>query len=249
MIFISGAVLEFNYKKISGYTAYYSFELKRLIRLYPAFWMSLLLGLIIDMVLTLPIAVDIIKNNVFDILFEYTGFYVVLGRGPGFINLMGWFIAAIVCLYFMFPYLSKIVKKYQLTALAAIMGITYISRYLLYVNNGIVPDLMWRWFPLCNMFEFCLGIYVVQKSLYPDNQMNHPFIHHLAELSFYVFLFHTVIITAVSPIMPHEGSALLGYTAYVCLMGSILFFSWIAMILDTKVQAWIRQKPAFRSVF
>jgi peptidoglycan/LPS O-acetylase OafA/YrhL len=248
MIFVSGAVLEYNHKKIGDFLAYYKFLIKRFIRIYPAFWMSLVLGLAIDILLTLPIAETIIKNNFPRIIFEYTGFYVILGKGPGFINIMGWFIATIVCLYIFFPCLSKLIKKYQLAALFTIMCISFTSRYFLYVNSGMVPDLLWRWFPLCNMFEFCLGIYVMQNNIYPKNSKNHFFIHQVAELSFYVFLFHVIINTVISPYMPTTGTTIVGYLAYFGPMGVILLVCWIAMILDNKIHQKIRQSQKL-SVF
>jgi peptidoglycan/LPS O-acetylase OafA/YrhL len=121
LIFVSGAVLEYNYKGIERFSEYVKFLCKRFIRLYPAFWMSLIFSIILA-ILIFPAVLK--TTSLFDFLFEFTGFYVVLGKGPGNLNFMGWFIAAIVSLYILFPYLSKIVKKYHLTAIVLFLVIS-----------------------------------------------------------------------------------------------------------------------------
>jgi peptidoglycan/LPS O-acetylase OafA/YrhL len=152
LIFVSGAVLEYNYKRIEGYWEYLKFLFKRCIRIYPAFWLSLLFGLFLNIALTSSAAGEIIKNNLFYIIFEYTGFFVILGQGPGFINTMGWFIGTILLLYLLFPWLSGFVRKYQLIAITALLIVTYSSRWLFFTYDAMLPSLLWRWFPLCNLF-------------------------------------------------------------------------------------------------
>ena len=184
MILISGAVLEYNYQGLEKLHGYLQFLFRRFIRLYPAFWMSLILGLI-----AFP---AVWQNNLPSLLFEFTGFFVVLGQGSGNINNMGWFIATIVSLYILFPWFSKIIWKY---GLGALVGFCLMSWGLRYFTYNIVPlDLFWRWFPLCNAFEFCLGIYIVQTGLYPKKANTSAVIKELSDLSYYVFLFHTMVI-------------------------------------------------------
>jgi peptidoglycan/LPS O-acetylase OafA/YrhL len=255
LIFVSGAVLQLNYSRVDKAFRYSIFVVKRAVRLYPAFWLSLIFGLAINIILSLSIAVDILSANLFPILFEYTGFYVILGRGPGFINEMGWFIAAILCLYLLYPYLAGLVQKYRLAAVAACLLITLVSRSLLLTYSASFPDLLWRWLPICNLFEFVLGMYIVQVNWYPKNEVDYPLIHELAELSFYVFLFHGIVITTIrlpfaiftdtyeffTHILPGNQDA--GIILLYCFMTAVVLgISYLALLADRRIQRFIRQR-------
>jgi len=248
MIFVSGAVLEYNYQSISRVSEYLQFIFKRFIRLYPAFWMSLILGIILVPALFF--------GNPLGVLFEFTGFYIVLGKGSGIVNSMGWFIATIFCLYLLYPALTNIVRKYHLWALAVMCIISWGLRSLVLSNNLIPMDLFWRWFPLFNVFEFCLGIYIVQRTWYPVKENTYPIIRRLADLSFYAFLFHVIVIRVffpqpadiLQPLIAFDHAIALnnlaiGYTLYyVQMLAAIIIISWIVMILDNRIQHWIMRQ-------
>jgi peptidoglycan/LPS O-acetylase OafA/YrhL len=261
MIFISGAVLEYNYQGINRFWNYSGFLFKRFIRLYPAFWMSLLFGLLLNVILTLPVAAEVIKNNFFAIVFEYTGFYVILGNGPGFINNMGWFIAAIVCLYFLYPYLTEFIREYRITAILVLLVITFAIRSFLLTNSGMIPKVFPLWFPVCNLFEFGLGIYLIQADWYPKTVNTSRVIRKLSDLSFYVFVFHTVVLAPLLVVMKTNadlshavnllvsGQSDLQLTMYYILaMCLVLVASWTAMIIDDHVQQKIQNTGYAKSV-
>lgn len=252
MILVSGAVLEYNYRGIERVSEYLAFIVKRFIRLYPAFWMSLILGILL--------APTVLQNNIWGILFEFTGFFMILGQGPGTINMMGWFIGTIFLLYIIFPYLSKAVKRYELTSLAVFFIVTYASRYYCVINSASL-NLLWRWMPICNLFEFCLGIYLVQKKLYPKSTGDYPVIRTLSELSFYVFLFHVIVMNAfIAFSQSHQQlyyleqtvgitSEPIGYLIwYILTIGIILLVSWIAMMIDSRVQQVILDNPHVKRI-
>jgi len=246
MILVSGAVLEYNYRGLERMSEYSSFLFRRLIRLYPAFWMSLVLGIIL-----FP---AVLQQNIGTVLFEFTGFFVVLGQGPGNINIMGWFIAAIVCLYILYPWLSRFIKKYQLWGLAGLCLLSWGARSLVLMYNLIPLDSFWRWFPIFNAFEFCLGIYLVQSGMYPKKENTYPIIHTLADLSFYVFILHVVInndlfgldMYMLSPLISADMAIAMGNQLVVDglywleAMGTILIVSYIVMRIDNRFQRWIR---------
>ncbi len=254
LILVSGAVLEYNYQQITGFVNYTRFQFRRFVRLYPAFWMSLVFGLLVNILLTSSGALQIIRENIFYILFEYTGFFIILGKGPGFINIMGWFIATIVCLYLLFPYLSDLIRRYRLPAILGLMVISFGSRSLFYSYSSVLPDAFWMWFPLCNVFEFGLGIYLIQNSLYPKNDQEYPLIHEIAELSYYVFLFHVIIIQVFhTPTwfstwfsgaveQQFQGLPVLGYTIwYLAVEVMVIIVSVAAMAADRSVQRLLRR--------
>jgi peptidoglycan/LPS O-acetylase OafA/YrhL len=252
LIFVSGAVIEYHYKGIEHFSEYIKFLFKRCIRLYPAFWMSLIFG-----ILLFPI---VLKAGIFDVFFEFTGFYVILGKGPGNINIMGWFIAAIMSLYLLFPFISKIVKKYQFYSIVVFLLISFSCRFFLLTYNVVPLEFFFRWFPLCNLFEFGLGIYIVQNKLYPQNMTNHPTIHQLSDLSYYVFLFHWIVLCIFSytvnnfqlfyicEILGLNFPNMLAYLCDYCfMMATILIVSWVAMALDKKIQQRILSLDAVRN--
>jgi len=237
MIFVSGAVLQYRYKKIRKFSEYKIFLFKRFIRLYPAFWISLLFG-----ILLFP---AVLQAGFFSLILEFTGFYSFLGWGVDIINPMGWFIGTIFVLYLIFPVLSEATEKYGIKALIAFMIVSYVTRIIFLVVNPLQMDLLYRWFPLCNIFEFSLGILIVQNGWFPRNIREYPIISKLAELSFFVFLFHVMIIYAF---MKFEFPAqnlmeyYIGVTILTLIFGAtMLFVAWLAMLIDKKIQTAIIQ--------
>ncbi|MDO9549870.1 MAG: acyltransferase family protein [Methanoregula sp.] len=245
MIFVSGAVLEYNYQGLERFHGYMQFLFRRFIRLYPAFWMSLIFGLIL-----IP---AVWQNSIPSLLFEFTGFYVILGLGPGNINIMGWFIATIVSLYIFFPWFSKIMRKYGTKALIGFCFLSWGLRFILLTYNPVPIDLFWRWFPLCNAFEFCLGIYIIQTGLYPKTVNTSRVIKELSDLSYYVFIFHVLVIYAfmnylviwLRPLdvglVPNNLPVSLTLF-YLQTMIGILIVSWIFMKIDARFRLWILQR-------
>lgn len=159
---------------------------------------------------------------------------------------MGWFIGTIFCLYMLFPWLSRFIKKYRVSALLSLLVISYLSRYLLFPSAFTPSSQMYLWFPLCNLFEFGLGIYIIQHNLYPKNLTDYPLIGRLAELSFYVFLFHMILIWRIIPMLPITESPLVYTVSYFFMMGMVLLVSWIAMVFDSKIQQIIQQNETVK---
>jgi peptidoglycan/LPS O-acetylase OafA/YrhL len=243
MIFVSGAVMEYNHEKIDGFSAYGKFIFRRFIRLYPAYWMSLILAIMLP-----P---WIYRGGPMGMVIEFTGFFFLLGQGAGYLNNMGWFIGTIFCLYLLFPFLSGMVRRYRLRALLLLMLVSYLSRFLLLTYDpDSSSDLLFRWLPLANLFEFCLGIYLVQNALYPK-AITSPLVRRVSEYTFYVFLFHNVVISLfiydvstnggiinlyLQSIANLTGDFFLIYTLwFVIIMGSVLVVSWCAMLIDGRV--------------
>jgi len=250
MIIVSGAVLEYNYQGLEKLHGYLQFLFRRFIRIYPAFWMSLIFGLI-----AFP---KLWQISIPSLLFEFTGFFVVLGQGSGNINNMGWFIATIVSLYLLFPLFSKIIRRYGMAALVGFCFMSWGLRYFILTYNIVPINLFWRWFPLCNAFEFCLGIYLVQASLYPKTVNNSPIIRELSDISYYVFLFHTLVIFYLGenfheqlrvPILTLTfGNIFLGDLIYYLLVVfTTLAVSWVVMKIDNRFRVWILNRDTVRN--
>lgn len=225
MIFVSGAVLEYSHRSLSDLGGFY---VKRLFRIYPAFWMSMIIGLICAPGLaTLP---------PLRILLEFTGFNTWSGGWGGQINSVGWFVGLIVALYFLYPSLSSSIKKYPYFMLVFIAFTETFFRFALNVWDvpifGRYPD---RWLPVCNLLEFSLGIWMVQQNAYPKWTYGGGGVFVLAELSFYVFLIH-----GLGNMLQLANTSLLLYGTAVGLL------AWLMMLGDQKIQMWLKKKIPIR---
>ena len=252
LILVSGAVLEYNYQGIEKLHGYLQFLFRRFIRIYPAFWMSLIFGLILT-----PALLWTIKPGA--LLFEFTGFMVIFGQGN--INSMGWFVGTIILLYILFPWFSKIMRKYGLAALVGFCALSWGLR----AYTVTIPSLglFWRWFPLCNAFEFCLGIYIIQTGFYPKNETRSRVIRGLSDVTYYVFLFNALVIQLFAgnqlinghqnPLLVFDNAIAGGNVAvqasiyYFQMMAGVLAISWVAMKIDGRIQRWIMQRDGVRA--
>jgi peptidoglycan/LPS O-acetylase OafA/YrhL len=214
-IVISGATLEYNHGSME-WKQIPRFFLKRIKRIYPIYWVSLVLGLMIK-----P---GLIESNFVDILFQFSGFNAFIGKWGGPINTVGWFIGLIICLYALFPLLSHLCEKNPEIFIAISFIVSISSRYYFSVS-GDKTDAV-RWFPLCALFEFCLGIYIIKKRLYPKIVNNSKTIAWLSDLTFYVFLMHFLILYLNQP----------GLKNLLFYIISVLVLSCMAWALDTKIQ-------------
>ena len=186
LLFVSGAVLEYNYKSITSFSEYGSFLLKRFERIYPAYWISLAIALSMSSVG----AVQLLEKG--NVLLQISGFMAFTNQWGGEINAVVWFIGLIMSLYAMFPLLSAICRKNSCLFFLGALAISTTFRYYFIINHiGLRPE---DWFPLCRIFEFGLGIYAVQHRLYPKWTYSSRQFYVFAEMSFYIFLVHFPII-------------------------------------------------------
>jgi peptidoglycan/LPS O-acetylase OafA/YrhL len=246
MILVSGAVLEYNYQGLEKLYGYSRFLFKRFLRLYPAFWMSL--------IATLLLFPFLLQKGFVEIVGEFSGFFFLLNKpGGADINPMGWFIGTIFLLYILYPFFSRIVRKYGLGAVIGFWILSWGLRFLLVTYNLVPLDSFYRWFPLCNAFEFCLGIYLVQISLFPKKENTSPVIRTLADISFYAFLFHFLVfkvflvyllqpLLAADAVLAMNNSVLRDTLFYLEMMGSVIIVSWVVMLLDDRIRIWILQQ-------
>jgi len=87
------------------------------------------------------------------------------------------------------------------------------------------------WFPLCTIFEFALGIYVVQLKLYPAKVNNSKILIFLSEISFPVFLIHSYFLEVSK-------------SNIVYFVFSVIFISTMICLMDIKIQNIIKQNDA-----
>ncbi len=72
-LFVSGAVLELNKSHIDSSISYIRFEIRRLLRIFPAYWMSLLLGAMLLLYSN--------NTNLGNLFWQFSGFNAFTGNG------------------------------------------------------------------------------------------------------------------------------------------------------------------------
>lgn len=221
LVFVSGAVLAYSHPKIVTFDEIGEFIIKRLVRIYPAVWITLIISIAF-----MPFFLA--AYSPVWIFLEFTGFISWSGHLGGALDFPLWFIGLIVTLYFLFPLLAASIRKNPIIAILFIAVIQFTFRYL--VSNGIVnlgPGGM-SWFPLCNILEFSLGILIIQQGIFPKWINDSAELRFLADISFYVFLMHLI-----KPIVPLIKTDLILYFITVSLL------SWMLMLADGRIQEWI----------
>jgi peptidoglycan/LPS O-acetylase OafA/YrhL len=191
-IIISGAVMELNHSnKVTSFNGYLAFEIKRLMRIYPAYWISLALGILLALMN---------GRTIENLFIQSTGFTAFVGQwNTSQINGVGWCIGLFVLLYLLYPLISWCIRKRPYGSMTAFFFIS--SASILLLNeisrtwNGIEAyNTPASWFPLAYLMWFGLGVLIVNKSWYPKVTDTLGIITYLGELSFYVFLCHYLII-------------------------------------------------------
>lgn len=181
LVFISGAVLHLSYqhKKFN----YWDFVYKRLKRVYPSWWITMLLYYLLFPAMLL------------------SGIYLIpqlMGAlpSPAYYN---WWIGLFVSLYFVYPPLKYLMARRPYMTLFAVFTITLTTRLILrntefsllgFPSPAFMLD---RVLLLSFLFEFVLGMFVVGKGLYFKRTHNNVLITWASEVSYYVFLLHPLI--------------------------------------------------------
>jgi peptidoglycan/LPS O-acetylase OafA/YrhL len=191
LIFVSGASLEYSNAAIERGKQYADFLIKRLIRLYPAFWIAC----IIAMIYYNPTGATIPLNY---LIIDFSGFPAFFGQWGGSILGGAWFIGLIVCLYLLYPLISGSLKtKYWIWLMFFYATITFGTRFVITGNPSIFVHFnnIARWLPISYFFIFALGMLVIQKKWYPVFELPESILKpliYLSNLSFYVFLTHFI---------------------------------------------------------
>ena len=194
-LILSGIVLEMNYGH-RKYT-YFHFLIHRLRRIYVVYWLALLFTIGVAFCLKTDLGLDGHK-----ILSSFSGFQAFLGHPyVEFINAGGWFIGVIVFMYLLYPLLSKLVK---INSTYFIVGLFIVS-----VVFRLVMGWYWRdwyrpqdWFPLCRVFEFGLGMWLVRlgmiEKLPKIGKRWQGLFGFLGEISFPLYLVHMPLMVMIS---------------------------------------------------
>jgi peptidoglycan/LPS O-acetylase OafA/YrhL len=191
-LIVSGAALRLSNSQVISYK---KFIIKRLCRIYPAYWCSLIIILLgsaakSHMLTLIPM----------DLILSITAMYAFAGEWGGPINSGSWFIGLIVILYMIYPFVAYLIRAHGNAALLALLIVSIWSRW--FFGQEIDPAIRaTEWLPLCRIFEFALGIFIVEKGLYPKALTNSKPIYLLSNLSFYLFLIHIPLLFVANNIL------------------------------------------------
>jgi len=253
-LILSGLVLELRYR--SRAVAYGRFIGQRILRIYPTYYLALLLGMVLYFGQKYYNTGHFSPpSSVFDLIGCFTGFYAFLGRWGGPFIGTSWYIGLIVTMYFMYPYLAKSIRRHPHIVISVLFLISILSRFILkqysysYDFYGSFLYRAIRWFPLCRIFEFGLGIYLANItkervwSCINAQGKGKSIVEFIAGISFPMFLVHVPLI-ALIPFLSNRG--LHQFVAVILYLGVSTFISWIILVLDNHIQGRIALRWAVR---
>jgi peptidoglycan/LPS O-acetylase OafA/YrhL len=142
------------------------------------------------------------------------------------INASLWFISLIVVLYLIYPLLTGLIKKHPHFVLIS-TGIISFGLAWTFNTFHIGANTAW-WSPSSYLVWFSLGIFIVQREMYPQIQHSSQILKYMSDLSFPIFLMH---------------QTLLIYTSYNIISGvaALILFSAMLLALDEKIQSFIKK--------
>lgn len=184
-IFASGASLAYS-TKVNNISDVNKFYTKRLLRIYPAYWAAV--------VLCIALSGTTLQFKFKEYIELITGFQAYMGDFNGPVNYSFWFIGLILCLYFLYPILDYLFKRKPHLTIISLFFISLFSRIIFNEYNNFGLDRPAEWFPLCRIFEFGLGIYLIKIDLYAHVVNRSVLIQWLSNLSFYMYLIHVPLI-------------------------------------------------------
>jgi peptidoglycan/LPS O-acetylase OafA/YrhL len=196
-IFVSGAALAYNYPTCRVFTGLRRFYCSRLLRIYPAFWVAIIVAIILT-----PSIVS--KINAENILPVITGFTTWAGLWSGPVAGGFWFIGLIVSLYLLYPVMIRMFEWDPDIAMYAMIAISIAASLLLvmfdFMGASDPHAGVTRWFPLCNVAVFGAGIYCIRKNAYPDTSVDIRAIAILADMTFFIYLYNHMIVERFYPL-------------------------------------------------
>ena len=244
----------------NGSFGYLPYLFKKILRIYPLYWISVSLSMIAYVIGSLMMEGRFPKlfpnGLMLDAFGSLTGFYAWLGLWGGPYNSPSWFISLIMTMYVLFPPLYFLMKRAPHLVLVIVLIITVSARIYVgqegipfansnlfeaiqgwvYRQYGFMPGRPGDWFPPCRIFEFGLGVYlaiVLPKSTW--FKVNLPVVRPirvLSDLAFPIFLVHYPLMFLI-PVLIENGMAV-GLSIGLFLVIVIFISYWIDQ-LDQRV--------------
>ena len=213
------------------------FLTRRFLKIYPVYYLSLFVGVLIYLQHN---NWQCSVCNVPNLLAGITGFYAFIGKWGGPFVGTSWFIGLIITMYLLYPYISKKIQSRPHTTLITLLIISVLSRFLLGRYN-ILPTRPLDWFPLSRLFEFSLGIYlvnIIKRDLWlcmNDFKKIGRILAFSSEISFPLFLVHYPLLFLVKYFSRFTDY----YLAIILYLGTSIMISWIIIILSSRLSLFL----------
>jgi hypothetical protein len=150
------------------------------------------------------------------------------------INITYWFIGVIVSLYLLYPLLLYPMKKHPNISLISFFFISLASRWIMYYVFPMFGG-GWDWFPSCRLFNFGLGIYLIQKGLFPKAISNRT-ITFVSAMSYYVYLLTYPLVLATN----YDGGIFFFVAGMVVF--SLLLYAFDSFIKNLYLKRFMAKK-------
>lgn len=218
MLFVSGAALAVSHPVVADTG---SFLYRRAARIYPAFWLALGLAFMVEWQ-------SVLASKPVDILISITGLSGAVGQWSGVpggtMRYTFWFIGLILCMYAAYPVVARAMQDSPHLAMIAFAAISLASMSLVAtILKSPVYNI--RWFPLCGLVWFALGVYVIRTGWYPKAAHSSVWLAKASEATFYVFLLH------ITP----PFTWIMGYSLPLWAVSVV-----IASLALTEAEVWLR---------
>ena len=234
---VSGIALELNYR--SRKYGYGEFMVNRILRIYPIYYLALLVGIVM-LAIGNPSEKVVLTPTVPEFLWSLSGFQAFTGRFGGAIVGTAWFIGLIMTLYLLYPFLSRAVKRWPHITIILALSLTVLSRYIVGrwdILPGGAAGSPLKWFPLCQLFWFVLGIYLV-RVLKVDFWLCMNRVGRIAaglafasELSFPLFLVHFPLLRMV---LYHDVWGLNESVSILVWFIVSILISWLIVVITNR---------------
>jgi len=235
---ISGAVLELHYGRCR--VGYRDFIARRILRIYPVYWLCLVVGIALFVVGSWLGPEDFSAGSAqvdwSDVVLSISGLYAFAGEWGGPFVATSWFVGLIMVMYLIFPLVSRCIKRRPLTALAVLL-VTSVASRLLLGRYEVLPTRPLDWFPLCRVFEFSLGVYlatVLPKRAYDFGRgcRGGAVVVFVGKLSFPLFLVHYPLLRVMTFLTANGVTQAVAVASF---LAAALLASYVILLTDRRI--------------
>ena len=244
-IVTSGLVSELQYGSAS--LSYGRFMAGRFFRIYPDYYLSLLVGIAVYIYMYYPDLGEILSPSVW--VCSITGLHAFCGQWGGPFVTTSWFIGLIMVLYLTFPYLSKSLKRHPHIIIITMLMVSIVSRIIL-GQYDILPKRPLDWFPLCRIFEFSLGIYLaimIKQGFWRcinGSKVVASISQFIANISLPLFLVHYPLLSIIT-FLANRGIP--QSIAIVVFLGISVCASWVILLVTNRLPRGLILRKIFGS--